>query len=60
MVSFRASTIDILNLEVLNGSHMNTSFFYNFLIIVYHLHFNKSNKNNSAMIILLKSDVWST
>jgi len=32
--NFRASTMETLNLEVLKGSHMDTSFFYNFLTIV--------------------------
>jgi hypothetical protein len=31
---FRASTMETLNFEVLNGSHMDTSLFNNFLIIV--------------------------
>ena len=34
MNMLRASIIETLNLEILNGSHMDTSLFYNFLIIV--------------------------
>ena len=34
----RPSTMETLNLEVLNMSHVYTSFFYNFLLIVPNKH----------------------